>query len=154
MHHDVRFGAQPHPFHLWAPTGIQVSVTKSSLSTCKLWSSGSSTCTTSSNPITSLALALLPPAEAMAQRSHWGCIYSKGMTHSAKGPWNKSWNFIFPIKYVVPKSLKVGHWLSETMMLWYVSTQTFQMWGNGVVISWKQKLTGDRLPGVLWRGRK
>ena len=34
-------------------------------------------------------------------------------THSAKGPWNKSLNFIFPIKYVIPKSLKVGHSLSE-----------------------------------------
>ena len=33
--------------------------------------------------------------------------------HSAKGPWNKSLNFIFPIRYVIPKSLKVGHWLSE-----------------------------------------
>ncbi len=27
-------------------------------------------------------------------------------------PWNKSLNFIFPIKYVIPQSLKVGHWLS------------------------------------------
>ncbi len=35
--------------------------------------------------------------------------------HSAKGPWNKSLNFIFPIKYVTPKSLKVGHWLSEPL---------------------------------------
>ena len=24
-------------------------------------------------------------------------------------------NCIFPIKYVIPKSLKVGHWLSQTM---------------------------------------
>ena len=35
------------------------------------------------------------------------------LSHSAKGPWNKSLNFIFPIKYVIPKSLKVGHSLSE-----------------------------------------
>ncbi len=35
------------------------------------------------------------------------------LTHSAKGPWNKSLNFIFPIEYVIPKGLKVGHWLSE-----------------------------------------
>ncbi len=34
--------------------------------------------------------------------------------YSAKGPWNKSLNFIFPTKYVIPKSLKVGHWLSHS----------------------------------------
>ena len=34
-------------------------------------------------------------------------------TYSAKGLWNASLNFIFPTKYVFPKSLKVGHWLSE-----------------------------------------
>ena len=33
--------------------------------------------------------------------------------HSAIGPWNKSLNCIFPIKYVIPKSLKVTHWLSQ-----------------------------------------
>ena len=32
---------------------------------------------------------------------------------STKRPWNKSLNFIFPTKYVIPKSLKVGHWLSQ-----------------------------------------
>ena len=29
------------------------------------------------------------------------------------GPWNKSSNSIFHTKYVIPKSLKVGHWLGE-----------------------------------------
>ena len=33
-------------------------------------------------------------------------------TYSAKGPWNKSLLF-FPIKYVIPQSLKVSHWLSQ-----------------------------------------
>ena len=33
--------------------------------------------------------------------------------YSAKGPWNKSSNFIFPTKYVIPKNLKVSHWLSK-----------------------------------------
>ena len=28
-------------------------------------------------------------------------------------PEKKSLNFIFPTKYVIPKSLKFGHWLSE-----------------------------------------
>ena len=27
-------------------------------------------------------------------------------THLDNGPWNKSLNFIFPTKYVIPKSLK------------------------------------------------
>ena len=30
-------------------------------------------------------------------------------SHSAKGPWNKSVSYICPIKYVIPKGLKVGH---------------------------------------------
>ena len=33
-------------------------------------------------------------------------------THLANGPWNKSLNFIFPTKYVIPKSLKFSHWPS------------------------------------------
>ena len=37
----------------------------------------------------------------------------KMCTYSAKGPWNKSSNFIFPTKSVIPKSLKVSHWLSK-----------------------------------------
>lgn len=36
-------------------------------------------------------------------------------SHSAKGPWNKSLslNLVFPSEYVIPTSLKVGHWLSQ-----------------------------------------
>ena len=30
-------------------------------------------------------------------------------------PEKKSLNFIFPTKYVIPKSLKFSHWLSKTM---------------------------------------
>ena len=36
-------------------------------------------------------------------------------THLANGPWNKSLNFIFPTKYVIPKSLKFSHWPSKKM---------------------------------------
>ena len=36
--------------------------------------------------------------------------------HSAKGPWNKSFNF-FSTKYVIPKSLKVSHWLNKIRSL-------------------------------------
>ena len=38
-------------------------------------------------------------------------------------PEKKSLNFIFPTKYVFPKSLKFSHWLSKTMMcIWAVAT--------------------------------
>ncbi len=40
-------------------------------------------------------------------------------TYSAKGPWNKSLNSIFPTKYGIPKSLKVSHWLSEFILNQY-----------------------------------
>ena len=33
-------------------------------------------------------------------------------------PWEKSLNFIFPTKYVIPKSLKFSHWPSQ-MRIWY-----------------------------------
>ncbi len=33
-------------------------------------------------------------------------------TFSAKGPWN---NTIFPIRYVILKSFKAGHWLSQSI---------------------------------------
>ena len=38
------------------------------------------------------------------------------LPYSAKGPWNKNLNLIFPIEYVLPKSLKVGHWLSQLQL--------------------------------------
>ena len=34
-------------------------------------------------------------------------------SHSANGPWDKSLNFNFPTKHVIPESLKFSHWLSE-----------------------------------------
>ena len=34
-------------------------------------------------------------------------------SHLANGPWNKSLNFIFPTKYVIPKSLKFSLWPSK-----------------------------------------
>ena len=43
--------------------------------------------------------------------------------HSANGPWDKSLNFMFPTKHVIPKSLKFSHWLSEFRM----SEQTFDL---------------------------
>ena len=39
---------------------------------------------------------------------------NKDDDYSDEGPWNESLNFIFPTKYVMPKSLKVGHWRRET----------------------------------------
>ena len=42
-------------------------------------------------------------------------------THLANGPWKKSLNFIFPTKYVIPKSLKLSHWLSEYIYICYIA---------------------------------
>ena len=40
------------------------------------------------------------------------CGNSKKLTQPMD-PEKKSLNFIFPTKYVIPKSLKFSHWLSE-----------------------------------------
>ena len=37
-------------------------------------------------------------------------------------PEKKSLNFIFPTKYVIPKSLKFSHWLSESQFVKVKST--------------------------------
>ena len=42
---------------------------------------------------------------------------SKVITHLANGPWDKSLNYIFPTKYVIPKSLKFSHWPSKINMI-------------------------------------
>ena len=47
------------------------------------------------------------------------------LTHLANGPWKKSLNFIFPTKYVTPKSLKFSHWPSKlnkpyTITVWNI----------------------------------
>ena len=53
-----------------------------------------------------LVVSLLPPAMFK------GPVVAE--THSAVlDPEKKSLNFIFPTIYVIPKSLKFGHWLSE-----------------------------------------
>ncbi len=39
-------------------------------------------------------------------------------THLANGPRKKSLNFIFPTKYVIPKSLKFSHWPSKKIVFW------------------------------------
>ena len=46
----------------------------------------------------------------------WGGWKFGCLTQPKKGPWNKSLNFIFPTKYVIPKSLKVSHWLSKLLL--------------------------------------
>ena len=35
------------------------------------------------------------------------------MLNALQWPQNKSLNYIFPTKYVIPKSLKVSHWLTQ-----------------------------------------
>ena len=37
------------------------------------------------------------------------------LPYLANGPWHKSLNFIFPTKYVIPKSLKFSHWPSNLL---------------------------------------
>ena len=41
-------------------------------------------------------------------------IHSLKLLTQPMDPEKKSLNFIFPTKYVIPKSLKFSHWLSET----------------------------------------
>ena len=50
-------------------------------------------------------------------------------SHLANGPWNKSLNFIFPTKYVIPKSLKFSHWPSKFLDS-SLSLRSF--WGNSI----------------------
>ena len=42
---------------------------------------------------------------------NWQANIGKSQPYSVKGPQNKSQNLFFPTKYVIPKSLKVSHWL-------------------------------------------
>ncbi len=46
-------------------------------------------------------------------------------------PEKKSLNFIFPTKYVIPKSLKFSHWPSK-----FQTTTQFLKMGNLIDISW------------------
>ena len=57
----------------------------------------------------------------------WKVKQQKGWTHSANGPWDKSLNFIFPTKHVIPESLKFIHCLSEWMLSVHRTTN-FKMW--------------------------
>ena len=48
------------------------------------------------------------------QKHFWHKIkIVKTHPHLASGPWKKCLNFIFPTKYVIPKSLKFSHWPSK-----------------------------------------
>ena len=44
-------------------------------------------------------------------------VYEIIPTHLANGPSQKSLNFIFPTKHVIPKSLKFSHWPSKPIWL-------------------------------------
>lgn len=54
--------------------------------------------------------------------------------YSAKGPWNKHFKFIFPAKYLIPKSLKVSQWLNRFCS------------NNGRIGSWLWKPIGTAQP--------
>ena len=74
----------------------------------------------------------------------WGYVYNfpfflpnfeVSFPYSAKGPLNKNLNLIFPTKYVIPKSLKVSHWLSEFQLepFFRVSWQASKTARQGVI---------------------
>ena len=50
--------------------------------------------------------------------SRFGCKSRKELPYSAKRSWNNSSNFIFPTKYVPPKSFKVGWVRNRLNKLW------------------------------------
>ena len=60
-----------------------------------------------------------PQETHCVQSTPWGGEVSKetSFTHLANGPWKKRFELYFPYntKYVIPKSLKFSHWLSEFM---------------------------------------
>ena len=63
------------------------------------------------------------------------------ISYSAKGPWNKSLNSIFPTTYVITKSLKVGHWLSQISGL----IESWYCWGTILILptNWYGTVTVD-----------
>ncbi len=87
--------------------------------------------------------------------------------HSANGPWDKSLNFTFPTKHVIPESLKFSHWLSEILLyciyffLWTLFSRNhfwtchlFILWSNISSLMWsKTKFslpkTTNRWPGPV-----
>ena len=67
-------------------------------------------------------------------------------TYLAKGPLNKSFNFIFPTKYIPAKSLKVSHWLSQYIM--YIDRERErERVSNYLHLSSKNELTAKVLAG-------
>ena len=58
--------------------------------------------------------------------------------YSAKGPWNQSLNFIFPTKYVIPKSLKVGH------CLWHKTVQNVFLFPSCPFLSFPTAAQGPK----------
>ena len=63
-------------------------------------------------------------------------------TYSANKPWNKSLNFRFPTKHVIPKSLKVDHWPWKLIIIAYL----IKSWDN----SWETVMKFAKLPKILW----
>ena len=51
------------------------------------------------------------------------CMYSRGGLTQPMDPEKKSLNFIFPTKYVIPKSLKFSHWPSK----WFLGSSKWPL---------------------------
>ena len=61
-----------------------------------------------------------PPWKSLLFRNPGWSIFLWRKTNSANGPWDKSLNFMFPTRHVIPESLKSGHWLSENMLIYVI----------------------------------
>ena len=77
------------------------------------------------------------------------CLYTLIISHSANGPWKKSLNFIFPTKYVIPKSLKFSHWLSE--ICGFCSTKQHSVPKNDRLFAPQVKQLGQRVNPICCR---
>ena len=73
------------------------------------------------------------------------------LTHLANGAWNKSLNFIFPTKYVIPKSLKFSHWPSKLIcsILWIFTTNN-RLDREGQVLNKPARLKSAKISWYCW----
>ena len=63
-------------------------------------------------PLGPLGRSHFPPQKATGEMNSSKVKALLVYSHSANGPWDKSLNFFFPTKHVIPESLKFSHWLS------------------------------------------
>ncbi len=64
-----------------------------------------------------ILVATLEPRKKILSMKYWLFNSDPYDSYPPKGPWNKSLNCFFAIKYVTPKNLKDSHWLSQQ---WFI----------------------------------